>query len=152
MRLRGEHEQARKNFERAISLEQKPDSNLRCVILHNMGLIAQHDNDYQLAIQCYTESLHLAAELSKQEYIGIILTNLGIILYQNHEYLEGLSLLLTAFQIREAVGDPSLPLLERFLVALEQKLGRDNYVLMCEHASTIQSEVLDRFMTAGTPQ
>jgi tetratricopeptide (TPR) repeat protein len=152
MRLRGEHEQARVSFERAMSLEQEPDSNLRCVILHNMGLIAQHENSYEQAIQCYTEALRLAAELGKQEYMGVILTNLGMALYQNHEYREGLSLLLTAFQIREAVGDPSLPLLERFLVALEQKVGHERYVLFCQEAMAMQGQVLARFKPADVQE
>jgi tetratricopeptide (TPR) repeat protein len=152
MRLRGEYKQARVNFERAMSLEQEPDNNLRCAILHNMALISQYENGYEQAIQCYTESLRLAKELGKHEYTGIILTNLGMALYQNHEYQEGLSLLLMALQIRETVGDPSLPLLERFLVALEQKIGHDSYVLFCQEAMAIQSEVLARFMPPDMQQ
>ena len=152
MRLRGEHDLARINFERAISLEEEPDNNLRCAILHNIGLISQYDHDYEQAVQCYTESLRLAAELNKREFIGIILTNLGMTLYQNHEYREGLSLLLTALQIRESVGDPSLPLLERFLVALEQKIGHDSYIQFCQEAFAIQSEVLARFMPPNMRQ
>lgn len=152
MRLHGEYDQARLNFERAISLEQEPDNNLRCVILHNMGLIAQYSRDYEQAIQCYTESLRLAAELGKQEYMGIVLTNLGMALYQNREYREGLCLLLTALQMREGVGDPGLPLLERFLVALEQKVGHDSYALLCDQAIAMQSEVLGRFMRPDMSQ
>jgi tetratricopeptide (TPR) repeat protein len=152
LRIRGEHDQARMNFERAITLELEPDNNLRCAILHNLGLISQHNHDYEQAIQCYTESLRLASELGKQEDIGIILTNLGMTLYENHEYREGLSLLLTALQMREALNDPSLSLLERFLVALEQKIGHDNYVLFCQEAITVQSEVLARFTSANMLQ
>jgi tetratricopeptide (TPR) repeat protein len=152
LRLLGEYNQARQSFEHAMSLEQEPDNNLRCVILHNIGLIAQHDQDYKQAIECYTEALRFATVLSKQEYIGIILTNLGMTLYQNHQYLEGLALLLTALQIREALSDPSFPLLERFLVALEQKIGHDNYVLLCQQAIAMQSEVLARFMPSETQQ
>jgi tetratricopeptide (TPR) repeat protein len=152
MRLRGEYNQARQSFERAMSLEQEPDNNLRCVILHNMGLVSQYDHDYEQAIECYTEALRLATGLGKQEYGGIILTNLGLALYQNHQYREGLALLLTALQIREALGDPSFPLLERFLIALEQKIGHESYVLLCQQAIAIQSEVFARFMPPGTQQ
>ncbi len=152
MRLLGEYNQARQSFERAMSLEQEPDNDLRCVILHNIGLIAQHDQDYKQAIECYTEALRFATVLSKQEYTGIILTNLGMTLYQNQQYLEGLALLLTALQIREALGDPSFPLLERFLIALEQKIGHDNYVLLCQQAIAMQAEVFARFMPSETQQ
>jgi tetratricopeptide (TPR) repeat protein len=152
LRLHGEHKQARMNFERAMSLEKEPDDNLRCVILHNLALIAQYDNDYPQAIQCYTESLRLAVELDKQEYAGIILTNLGMTLYQNKEYREGLSLLLAALQIRGEIGDPSTSLLERFLVALEQKIGHENYAQLCQEATGMQSEVLARFMPPDVPQ
>lgn len=152
MRLRGEYNQARMNFERAISLEQEPDNNLRCAILHNMALIAQHESDYEQAIQCYTEALRLATELGKHEYTGIILTNLGMTLYQNREYHEGLSLLLMALQVREAISDPSIPLLERFLVALEQKTGHDNYTQFCQQAIAIQQKVLARFISPNMQQ
>jgi tetratricopeptide (TPR) repeat protein len=152
MRLRGDYNQARMNFERAMSLEQEPDNNLRCAILHNLALISQYENDYGQAIQCYTESLRLAKELGKQEYTGIILTNLGMTLYQNHEYQEGLSLLLMALQVREVVGDPSLPLLERFLVALEQKIGHDSYSQFCQQAIEIQPQVLARFTSPDMQQ
>jgi hypothetical protein len=84
--------------------------------------------------------------------MGIILTNLGMTLYQNHEYQEGLSLLLMALQIREVAGDPSLPLLERFLVALEQKIGHDNYLQFCQQAIEIQPQVLARFTSPDMPQ
>jgi tetratricopeptide (TPR) repeat protein len=152
MRIRGDYDQARINFERAMALEQEPDNNLRCAILHNMGLISQFDHNYEQAIQCYTESLRLAAGLGKQEYTGMILTNLGMALYENHEYREGLSLLLTALQVREIAGDPSLSLLERFLVALEQNMGHDSYVQFCQEAAAIQSEVLARFTSSDMRQ
>jgi tetratricopeptide (TPR) repeat protein len=152
MRLRGDYNQARMNFERAMSLEQEPDNNLRCAILHNLALISQYENDYEQAVQCYTEALRLATELGKQEYTGIILTNLGMTLYQNHEYQEGLSLLLMAIQVREDIGDPSLPLLERFLVALEQKIGHDSYVQFCQQAIEIQPQVLARFTSPDMQQ
>jgi Tfp pilus assembly protein PilF len=151
LRLHGEHAQARMNFERAMSLEKEPDDNLRCVILHNLALIAQYEHDYPQAIECYTESLCLAVELDKRGYTGIILTNLGMTLYQNQEYREGLSLLLAALQIREEADDPSTSLLERFLVALEQKIGQESYTQLCQEATEMQSQVLARFIPPDMP-
>jgi tetratricopeptide (TPR) repeat protein len=152
MRMQGDYHQARIIFEQAIALEQEPDNNLRCAILHNIGLTCQYDNDYEQAIQCYTEALRLAVQLGKQEYTGIILTNLGMTLYQNRQYQEGLSLLLAAHQMREALGDPSLPLLERFLVVLEQKIGHESYTLFYQQAIAIQSEVLAHFIPPNIRQ
>jgi hypothetical protein len=73
-------------------------------------------------------------------------------LYQNKEYREGLSLLLTALQIREEIGDPSTSLLERFLIALEQKIGHESYTQLCQEATGMQPQVLARFMPSDMPQ
>jgi tetratricopeptide (TPR) repeat protein len=151
LRLRGEYEQAHRNFERAMALEQEPDDNLRCVILHNIGLLAQYDNNYSEAIRCYTDSYRLATIIGKQEYIGIILANLGMTLYQNREYHAGMALLLTALQIQEESADPRASLLERFMVALEQKMGNESYIQFCQEAAKQQADVLARFTNLAYP-
>src|SRR5207248_7560714 len=47
LRLRGEYQQARQNFEHSLSsLKERPDDQLQCILMHNMGLIIQHEKDY----------------------------------------------------------------------------------------------------------
>ena len=45
-----------------------------------MGLITQYERDYHQASAYYTEALRLATATSKQDYAGVILTNLGMLL------------------------------------------------------------------------
>ncbi len=146
LRLRGEHQQARQNFEQSLSLlKENPDDQLQCILLHNMGLIVQRDREYDQALNYYTEALRLATAAGKQHYAGMILTNLGMLLYENNEYKEAMALMLAALRMREMVQDPSVPMLERFLVALEQKMGSEAYNALCKEALEIQPLVFSRF-------
>ncbi len=146
LRLRGEYQQARQNFEHSLSLlKEHPNDQLNCILLHNMGLIIQHEKDYDEALDYYTEALRLATATGKQHYAGMILTNLGMLLYENNEYKEAMALMLAALHMREMVHDPSVPMLERFLVALEQKMGSEAYNALCTEALEIQPLVFSRF-------
>src|SRR5262249_3667611 len=138
--------QARQNFEQSLSLlKEHGDDQLHCILSHNMGLIFQHEKDYGQALHHYTEALQLAIAMEKQDDAGMILTNLGMLLYESNECKEAVALLLAALRIREMVHDPSVPTLERFLVALEQKMGSEAYTALCREASQIQPQVFSRF-------
>ncbi len=145
LRIHGNYTQARACFERAMSIEQKADPQLRCVLLHNIGLLSQHDKEYDQALQCYTEALHLASQQGRQDYTGMILTNLGLLLYEQQERKEGMALLMAALRMRENLQDAGAPLLERFLAALEQKMGNEAYTQFCREAIAIQQDVFARF-------
>ena len=150
LRLRGEYRQGRQNFEQSLSLlKEHADDHLRCILSHNMGLILQHEKDYDQALHYYTEALRLATKMEKQDDAGMILTNLGMLLYENNEYKEAVALMLAALRIREMIHDPSVPTLERFLVALEQKMGSDAYTALCKEALEIQPQIFSRFALSG---
>jgi Tfp pilus assembly protein PilF len=83
--------------------------------------------------------------MEKQDYAGMILTNLGMLLYENNEYKEALALMLAALRMRGLAHDPSVPMLERFLVALEQKMGSEAYTALYKEALEIQPLVFSRF-------
>jgi tetratricopeptide (TPR) repeat protein len=151
LRLRGEYQQARQNFEYALSLlKENANEQLHCILLHNMGLITQYEKDYNQASAYYTEALRLATATSKQDYAGVILTNLGMLLYEKNEHKEALALMLASLRMREVVHDPTVPTLERFLVALEQKMGSEAYTTLCKEALEIQSQVFSRFAPTRT--
>jgi tetratricopeptide (TPR) repeat protein len=146
-RLRGEYELAQTNFAQALSLlEEEKEPELRCILLHNLGLFYQGQKEYSQARKYYFEALRLASTLQGQYNKGMILTNLGMLLYEQGEQLEGVALLLIALYIREEVLDQTVVSLETFLLALEQRMGHDSYVQMCQHAVKIQSLVLSRFV------
>jgi Tfp pilus assembly protein PilF len=150
LRSRGEYHQARQNFEQSLALlKEHADDQLHCILLHNMGLIFQHEKNFEQALHSYTEALRLATAMDKQDYAGMILTNLGMLLYEKNEYKEGIALMLEALRMRNLAHDPSVPTLERFLVALEQKMGSEAYSALCKEALEIQPQIFSRFASSN---
>lgn len=153
LRIHGDYKQARQNFETALSLSAQPaDPQLKSVIYHNLGLLSQQAHNYEQAYTYYTKALALAAEVEQQQYAGMILTNLGMLLYEDRHYQEALSILFSALQIRQSLQDPTTSLLERFLVAVEQKMGPEQYTQLCVEALQIQPQVLARFLPSDMSQ
>ncbi|GCE18221.1 tetratricopeptide repeat protein [Dictyobacter kobayashii] len=153
LRIRGEHQQAKQNFETTLTLiAQQPDLQLQSVVFHNLGLLAQQERDYSKAYNYYIDALKLAAQLRQQHYTGMILTNLGMLLYEQRQHQEALAVLFAALQIRQSLQDPTASLLERFLVAIEQKMGSEKYTQLCREALEIQPQVLSRFVASDMRQ
>ncbi|GAC1394310.1 MAG: hypothetical protein NVS4B11_35860 [Ktedonobacteraceae bacterium] len=152
-RMRGEREQAHINFEQAIMLsrqqrdqESQQEIHLQCVVLHNMGLLYHSAKDYAPALSCYIHALRLTYKLQKQFDKGTILTNLGMLLYEQKQQREGIAVLLAALQLRQALHDPSVALLERFFIALEQRMGPNAYAQLCQSALGTQQHVFAHMM------
>jgi tetratricopeptide (TPR) repeat protein len=160
LRLCGDLEGARANFERALSLEQQqPNPELRCVLLHDIGLLYHSVKDYETAYTYYLLSLRQAYNLTRESSpesgketidsnIGLILTNLGMLLYEQKQQQEALALLLAAVQLRRSLQDPTVGVVERFLAALEQKMGTSAYTELCHTALAIQSQVLAQLVVS----
>ncbi len=119
---------------------------MHCIVLHNLGLLYQSKKDYSQARQYYLEALRMASTLPSQHNKGMILTNLGMLLYEQGEHLEAIALLLIALHIRQGLQDQSVVSLETFMLALEQRMGHDSYLYMRQEAVKIQSQVLSRFV------
>lgn len=146
-RARGEYQLAQTNFAQALSLlEEEKEPELHCIVLHNLGLLYQGQKDYVQARKYYLEALRMASTLDGQYNKGMILTNLGMLLYEQGENLEGVALLLIALHIRQSLQDQTVISLETFMLALEQRMGHESYVQMCQQAVKIQSQVLSRFV------
>src|SRR5579883_861436 len=148
-RMRGEFEQAHVSLERALELNKaQPDANLRCILLHNLGLLSHQEKHFEQALRYYTEALQLASNLDNKQYTGMILTNLGMLLYEQQQLQDALAILLAALQLRIEIEDPTAPMLERFLVAVEQKMGPAKYTQATEEALRVQQDVFSRFAFA----
>jgi Tfp pilus assembly protein PilF len=146
LRSAGQGQQARATFERARHLLQSlnsPDApanaGLECALLHNMGLLAQDEKNYREALHYYLDAQKLARTLPKTAKLGIILTSLGMLFFEQGQLPEALSLLLQAVQIRQAAQDPTLNTLTHFLKALEQKMGPASYAALQREAERLQS-------------
>ncbi|GAC1631577.1 MAG: hypothetical protein NVS4B9_23850 [Ktedonobacteraceae bacterium] len=152
-RIRGEREQAHINFEKAILLsrqqrdqQSQQEIHLQCIVLHNMGLLYHDAKDYAPALTCYIHALRLTYKLQEQHDKGTILTNLGMLLYQQGQQREGIAVLLAALQLRKALLDPSVVLLERFFIALEQRIGSNAYTQLCRSALGTQQQIFAHLM------
>ena len=152
-RMRGEREQAHIHFEKAMLLSrQQPDQQrqqeiqLQCVILHNMGLLSYDMKDYKPALSYYLQALRLTYKLQGQQDKGTILTNLGLLLYEQGQQREGIAVLLAAMQLRKTLLDPGVILLERFFVALEQRLGPHVYASLYQPALDMQHQIVANLM------
>ena len=151
LRVRGERQTAQQSFETALTLlGTTEDQALHCVIVHNLGLLAQQSHDYNQAHQRYNEAVQLALQAQRPDYTGMIMTNLGMLLYEQHHYQEGLAVLFDALSTRQHLQDPTVTLLERFLIAIEQKMGSDQYTQLSKEAMQIQSQVLADFLYQNT--
>lgn len=158
LRLSGNLEQARENFEQALALDQQsPDPRLRCVLLHDIGLLYHGVKDYQTAHEYYLQALRQAHSVTTgplthnkrsgmSNQIGLILTNLGMLLYEQKQRREALALLIAAIQLRHSLHDPSVSIVERFLAAVEQRMGADAYTELCHSAMSIQNQLLTQLV------
>lgn len=144
----GERELASQSFTQAATLNQQArDPYLQCAILHNQGLLFQEDRKYEEAARLYAQALKLAQGPRGQRDKGLILTNLGMLFYEQERLQEGLSLLLAALKLRQELHDPTVTLLERFLKALENKVGSEAYSTMYQSALQMQPQLLSHFLT-----
>jgi uncharacterized protein HemY len=82
----------------------------------------------------------------------MILSNLGMLLYEQRHFQEALALLFEALSMRQNQQDPTVTLLERFLIAIEQKMGSAQYAQLSKEAISIQSQVLYRFTASDMRQ
>jgi len=142
----GERELASQSFAQASTLNQQArDPYLQCAILHNQGLLLQEEHKYDEAARLYAQALKLAQGPRGQRDKGLILTNLGMLFYEQKRLEEGLSLLLAALKLRQELHDPTASLLERFLKALENKVGSETYTAMYQSALQMQPQLLSHF-------
>ncbi len=158
LRLNEQWEAARTNFEQVLLLNrQEQDPLLQCSTLHNLGLLYDRAKEFQSAQSYYLAALKLIYRLSQtatagtikttsSQYMGTIMTNIGILCYQQKQTVESIALLLAAQQLRLALRDPGVVILERFLTAIEQQMGHDAYQHVCEEAYRVQKQVLTHYM------
>ncbi|WP_069804858.1 tetratricopeptide repeat protein [Thermogemmatispora onikobensis] len=143
-RSMGALQQAQTYFEQALLLNRQlaePDPEIECVVLHNLGLLCQTQKQYQQALSYYQQSLKLALRTQERYDIGMIVTNMGMLLYEQGRQVEGLALLFFAVQWRQALQDPTVSTVELFLSTLEQRLGAEAFAGL-RQAALLQQEQL----------
>src|SRR5258708_361440 len=136
----GQTQQARANFEQALH-SHLSDAYLQSVALHNLGLLYQNQKDYEQAMYYYQQSLKLAQERANE---GLILTNMGMLFYEQGRLIEAIGLLFPALQVRQSVQDRTAGSLVLFLQTLEQKMGQEAFALLRQQALDRQKQIFAR--------
>ena len=111
-----------------------------------MGLLYHIEKEYATAFNCYVAALRLTYQLQEQYDKGTILTNLGLLLYEQGQHRESFAVLLAALHLRQSLQDSGTTLLARFLFGVEQKMGTEAYKHLCEQAVATQEEVFAQLM------
>jgi tetratricopeptide (TPR) repeat protein len=148
-RSMGALQQAQSCFEQALLLNHRqaePDPEIQCVALHNLGLLCQTQRQYQQAMNYYQQSLRLALHIRERYNLGMILTNMGMLFYEQGQQSEGLALLLFALQWRRSLQDPTVNTVELFLSSLEQRLGAEAFARLRQSALLQQEQLLARLL------
>ncbi len=142
-RARGNLREARACFERALTLDRQSfDPFLESALRHNLGLLASDERQPGQALRYYRDALRFLKQTPKHPYQGMILTSIGLLLFEQGQREEGLAVLLAALALRQSLSDPTSHSIELFLKALEQKLGLPAFRALYQAAQAIQGQVL----------
>jgi tetratricopeptide (TPR) repeat protein len=153
LRARGDLSHARACFQRAIALDRRPfDPLLESALQHNLGLLAYDEKNYEQALRYYLDALQFLKQVKKHYNQGMILTSIGLLLFEQGRREEGLAVLLAALALRQSLSDPTSHSIELFLRALEQKMGLAAFSALRQSAQAMQGQVLSRLITANMRQ
>ncbi|MEO0049979.1 MAG: tetratricopeptide repeat protein, partial [candidate division WOR-3 bacterium] len=104
----GEPENARKCFEKAISLFEKSKDKIGyAMALHNLAMIHQHLGDYKKARELYEQSLKIFTDLGAKREQAAVLHQLGIIHQEQGEYDRARELYEKSLKTAQELGDKS---------------------------------------------
>ena len=101
-RMLGARERARTNFEQALQLNTTlQDSLVDIVVQHNLGLLYHTEKNDALALRCYMAALQLAEQTGEAHHKSTILTNIGVLLFEQGYQTEALAIMLYVLKARE---------------------------------------------------
>ncbi|HET8846565.1 MAG TPA: tetratricopeptide repeat protein [Ktedonobacteraceae bacterium] len=154
LRTLGDLSLARENLEQAHALMQSLNQpELTCVLNHNMALLCQQEGNQAQSQSYFTQALQLAMQMQDRERQAMIMTNLGLLLCSQGSYQDGLTLLLSALPIRQALRDPGVQNLLIFLGKIEQRMGNTSFANLRQAAQAdgTQEQVLQKLTAMQQP-
>jgi tetratricopeptide (TPR) repeat protein len=114
-------------------------------------LLYHNEKNFEQAMHYYQQSLKLAISLQERSNIGIILTNIGMLLFDQGRLQASLAMLFPALELRQSVQDRTVGSLVLFLDSLEQMVGRETFESIRQEALRRQEEVM-AMVGAGASQ
>lgn len=120
--IQGKPEEAKKQYEESLETFKKlGDQNDAAGVLHWLGVIAQHQEDYKTARQRFAESLEISEKLGNQSGIAGTLHQLGKLAEIDGNKTEAARLFREALEILECLKSPDTRIVRKSLERVTQK-------------------------------
>jgi tetratricopeptide (TPR) repeat protein len=133
-----EWQHAYANFEQARELNQQlRDPLLESVLLHNQGLLYHAAKDYPQTLSYYQ---------------GMILTNIGVLFYEQGFYPEALAVLFYTLQMRQSLQHSTVSFIESFIATLEDNMEINAFARLRQASREVEEQVISRLMPANMRQ
>ena len=131
---------------------QLRDPLLESVLLHNLGLLHHAVKDYSQALRYYHGALQFAKNLEERYNEGMILTNVGVLFYEQGYYPEALAIFFYTLQKRQSLQYTTVSFIEYFLTTLEDKMELEAFANLRQAARDVEKQVLSRLMSPNMRQ
>ncbi|MHB8600540.1 MAG: tetratricopeptide repeat protein [Ktedonobacteraceae bacterium] len=143
----GAKERARTNFVQVLQLNTSlQDPLLDLIVQHNLGQIYYAEKNYALALRCYQNALQLVKQTQEPHQKSAILTNIGVLLFEQGFQAESLALLLYVLKAREHVPYATIDFIQSFIETLKNNLGSQKFTQMCQAALGMQEQLIARLI------
>ncbi len=146
-RILGAKERARTNFEQVLQLNKSLQYPLvEIEAQHNLGLLYHAEKNYALALRCYQQALQLAKQAREEHQQSTILTNIGVLLFEQGFQAESLAVMLYVLKARERLPYPTIHFIQSFIETLKNKLSPQEFTQMCQTSLHMQEQVITHLL------
>lgn len=144
-RILDARERARTNFEQVRQLNKTlQDTQVEIVAQHNLGLLYYAEKNYAPALRCYQDALQLA---EREHYnTSTILTNIGVLLFEQGYQTEALAIMLYALKAHEHLQYSTIDFIKSFTETLKNTQGPQVFARMGQAALGMQERLLARLL------
>ncbi|HVB25900.1 MAG TPA: tetratricopeptide repeat protein [Ktedonobacteraceae bacterium] len=144
-RILDARERARTNFERARQLNKTlQDTQVEIVAQHNLGLLYFAEKNYAPALRCYQDALQLA---EREHYdTSTILTNIGVLLFEQGYQTEALAIMLYVLKARERLQYSTIDFIKSFTETLKNTQEPHVFAQMSQAALAMQEQIIARLL------
>ena len=151
-RSMGDIPRARANFEQVLQLNNTlQDPLVAIVVQHNLALLYHAEKNYASALRCYQDALLLAEYIREDYNKGTVLTNIGVLLFEQGYQTESLAIMLYVLKSRERLQNYTLDFIQSFMETLEYNLGLEVFTQLRQAALGMQAKVIARLLTVEIP-
>ncbi len=116
------------------------------LVYNHLGQLYSAKKNYALALRCYQDALQLAKQTRAEDQKSAILTNIGVLLFEQGFQAESLALLLYVLKAREHVPYATIDFIQSLLETQKNTLGPQQFTQMCQVALGMQEQLLARLI------